>query len=173
MSEVPLYHDASVCTGQQTRVRCFHPAPLCITRVFSMGIGAVLCRNWISDAARAQIFQRLGFYCRTTSASTAPCTSRRMCCPTHCASYCALCQPQIVHDATAFEAWSKEPSLSSDDLFQETSARYRAVEPSSGPIVIPRRARPGLAGLRPHTVSILDRTGYGTYNLFEQVIRRP
>ena len=24
--------------------------------------------------------QRLVFYCRTTSASTAPCTSRRMCC---------------------------------------------------------------------------------------------
>ena len=28
------------------------------------------------------------FYCRSTSASTAPCTSRRMCCPAHCASYC-------------------------------------------------------------------------------------
>ena len=36
--------------------------------------------------------QRLVFYCRTTSASTAPCTSRRLCCPTHCASYGALCQ---------------------------------------------------------------------------------
>jgi len=33
----------------------------------------------------------------------------------------------------------------------ETSARYRAVEPSSGSNVIPRRARPGLAGLRPHS----------------------
>jgi hypothetical protein len=29
--------------------------------------------------------------------------------------------------------------------------RYRAVEPSSGSNVIPRRARPGLSGLRPHT----------------------
>ena len=28
--------------------------------------------------------ERLVFYCRTTSASTAPCTSRRMCCLTHC-----------------------------------------------------------------------------------------
>ena len=28
----------------------------------------------------------------------------------------------------------------------------RAVEPSSGSNVIPRRARPGLAGLRPHAV---------------------
>ena len=32
-----------------------------------------------------------------------------------------------------------------------TSARYRAVEPSSGSNVIPRRARPGLAGLGPHS----------------------
>ena len=37
-------------------------------------------------------------------------------------------------------------------VFQETSARYRAVEPSSGSNVIPRRARPGLAGLRPHNI---------------------
>ena len=31
------------------------------------------------------------------------------------------------------------------------SFRHRAVEPSSGSNVIPRRARPGLAGLRPFT----------------------
>ena len=31
-----------------------------------------------------------------------------------------------------------------------TEFRYRAVEPSSGSNVIPGRARPGLAGLRPH-----------------------
>ena len=42
-------------------------------------------------------------------------------------------------------------TLSSDDVFQQTSARYRAVEPSSGSNVISRRARPGLAVLRPHT----------------------
>ena len=34
--------------------------------------------------------QRLVCYCKTTSASTAPCTSRRTCCPTHFAKYCAL-----------------------------------------------------------------------------------
>jgi len=45
--------------------------------------------------------ERLVFYCRTTSASTAPCTSRRMCCPTHCASYCAPCQPHL----RAFSGW--------------------------------------------------------------------
>ena len=35
---------------------------------------------------------RLVFYCRTTSTSTAPCTSRRTCFPTHGASRCAPCQ---------------------------------------------------------------------------------
>ena len=35
------------------------------------------------------------FYWRTTSASTAPCTARRICCPTHCASYCAPRQPLV------------------------------------------------------------------------------
>ena len=34
---------------------------------------------------------------------------------------------------------------------EETSAGYREVEPSGGSNVIPRQARPGLAGLRPHT----------------------
>ena len=34
--------------------------------------------------------------------------------------------------------------------FQVTSARYGAVEPSSGSNVILRQARPGLAGLGPH-----------------------
>ena len=41
--------------------------------------------------------------------------------------------------------------MSFDDVFRETSARYGTVEPSSGSDVIPRPARPGLAGLRPHT----------------------
>ena len=38
---------------------------------------------------------RLVFYCRTITASTAPNTSKRMCCPTHCASHCAPCQPLL------------------------------------------------------------------------------
>ena len=41
-----------------------------------------------------------------------------------------------------------------------SSARYRAVEPSSGSSVIPRRARPGLAGLWPHTPHDVIVTGY-------------
>jgi len=48
----------------------------------------------------------LVFYCRTTSASTAPCTSRSMCCPTHCASYCAPCLPLL----RAFFGWIRSPS---------------------------------------------------------------
>ena len=40
------------------------------------------------------VLQRLVSYCRTTSASTAPCTSRRRCCLTHCAGYCAPCLMQ-------------------------------------------------------------------------------
>jgi len=45
--------------------------------------------------------ERFVLHCRTTGASTAPCTSRRMCCPTHCASYCAPCQPHL----RAFPGW--------------------------------------------------------------------
>jgi len=44
--------------------------------------------------------------------------------------------------------------LSSDDAFQETSAQYGAVEPSSGSNVILRRACPGLVGRRPHSVTL-------------------
>ena len=39
--------------------------------------------------------------------------------------------------------------LDSDECIQETFARYRAMEPSNGSNVIPKRARPGLAGLGP------------------------
>jgi len=38
--------------------------------------------------------QRLVFDCRTISASTAPCISRRRCCPAHCASYSSADQPR-------------------------------------------------------------------------------
>ena len=45
------------------------------------------------------------FYCRTISASTVSCTSRRMCCFTHCAVYCVLCQPLL----RAFSGWIQSP----------------------------------------------------------------
>ena len=45
--------------------------------------------------------ERLVFYCRTTGAGTAPCTSRRMCCPTYCASCCTPCQSLL----RAFFGW--------------------------------------------------------------------
>ena len=57
----------------------------------------------------------------------------------------------FLHDACPLSPRRALPRLTSDDVFQETSARYRAVEPSSGSNVIPRRARPGLAGLRPYS----------------------
>ena len=46
-------------------------------------------------------------------------------------------------------------------MVQETAARYRAVEPGSGSNVIPRRARPGLAGLRPPTRQVEARQEEG------------
>ena len=64
------------------------------------GMGAPMrapCR--LSQAAR------LVFHCRTTSASTAPCSSSRMCCPAHCAVYCAPCQPLLL----AFSGWIQSP----------------------------------------------------------------
>ena len=48
-----------------------------------------------AEGSELPVLKRLVLYCRTTSASTAPCTPRGMCCPTHCASYCALCQPLL------------------------------------------------------------------------------
>ena len=44
--------------------------------------------------------------------------------------------------------------LRPDDVSQEKSSRYREMEPSSGSNLIPRRARPGLADLRPHTRAV-------------------
>ena len=45
-----------------------------------------------ASARKARGAEKLVCYRRTTSASTAPRTSRRMCCP-HCAGYCAPCRP--------------------------------------------------------------------------------
>ena len=42
------------------------------------------------------VIQRLVFCCRTTSASTAPCASRRMCCPAHRVNNCAQCEPLLL-----------------------------------------------------------------------------
>ena len=51
------------------------------------------------------VWQRLVFHCRTISASTAPCAFRRICCSTHCASYCAPCQPLL----RVFSGWTQYP----------------------------------------------------------------
>ena len=60
--------------------------------------------------------------------------------------------PEALNLLAPLQAVAGLLGLSSDDVFQETSARFRAVEPSSGSNVIPRRARPGLAGLVPQRV---------------------
>jgi len=50
---------------------------------------------WGTPREPLSLPQRLISYCRTASASTAPCKSRRMCCPTCCANFCAPCQPLL------------------------------------------------------------------------------
>ena len=62
-------------------------------------------REVIHGTRHGQISERLVFYCWKNSASTAPCTSRRMCCPAHCASHCAPCQPLL----RAFSGWLRSP----------------------------------------------------------------
>ena len=67
-------------------------------------------RIWVLGARRCvspveAVCKRLVFHCRTTSASTAPFASRRMCCPTHCASDCAPCQPLL----REFSGWNRSP----------------------------------------------------------------
>ena len=59
--------------------------------------------------AHNHLHQRLVFHCRTTSASTAPCTSRRMCChPGGCAALRIVLV--IVHCALrAFSGWIRSP----------------------------------------------------------------
>jgi len=64
-----------------------------------------LCNYCRGATSAVYALQRLAFYCRTTSASTAPCTSSRMCCPTHCDSYFAPCQPLL----RAFSEWIRSP----------------------------------------------------------------
>jgi len=61
--------------------------------------------TWLCSSMWPSSSDRFVFYCRTTSASIAPGTSRRTCCPTHCASYCALCQPLL----RAFSGWIRSP----------------------------------------------------------------
>ena len=63
-----------------------------------------------------------------------------------------LCQQQQSTDASRFHREKlTAASLCSDDVF-----RCRAVEPSSVSNVILRRARPGLAGLRLHSLAVLE-----------------
>ena len=64
-----------------------------------------------------QTLKRLVSHCRTTSARSAPCTSRRVCCLTYCASYCAPCQPLL----RAFSGWIRSPPLTQNFFFSSSS----------------------------------------------------
>ena len=71
--------------------------------------------------------ERLVFHCRTTSASAAPCTSRRMSCLTHCASYGAPCQPLL----REFSGWirSEPPTKRCHAVLgQSTISKFEAME---------------------------------------------
>ena len=67
----PLPHISHPCTAQNrtrtSQLTLFCPPPLC----------------WPLARGEPIHPQRSVFYCRATSASTAPCTSMRMCCPAH------------------------------------------------------------------------------------------
>ena len=88
---------AGSCSAHQTRQACTpHSSshPLCgktrgLPRVWDGRLGA----------------ERLVFHCWATSATTATCTSRKMCCLPHCACYHALCQPML----RAFFRWIRSP----------------------------------------------------------------
>ena len=60
---------------------------------FAGALDLVAAAAWSSRRAARPPVRRLVFYCRATSASTAP--SRRMCCPTQCASYLDLCGASV------------------------------------------------------------------------------
>ena len=81
--------------------------------------------------------QRLVLYCRTTSANTAPCTSRRVCCPTHCASYCAV-------DHAACARTGYDPHIETRTLSIRTSPSTRA----------PSRLHPRTSTLTPQPPTI-------------------
>ena len=59
---------------------------------------------FVSSIKNTGRFQRLVIHYRTTSASAAPGASRRMCCPTHCASSCAPCQPLLRESSGRFQS---------------------------------------------------------------------
>ena len=66
--------------------------------------------------------ERLVFYCRTTSASTAPCTSRRMCCPTYCASCCARVSRSCEHFPDGFDLHLLQAALNMPHRWSDRSA---------------------------------------------------
>ena len=84
--------------AQRLATSCFYSLPLLC------GLGRV-CRTGGRRRGTQNPEERLIYYCRTISASTAPCTSRRMCRPTHCNSHYSPCQPLL----RALFGWIRPP----------------------------------------------------------------
>ena len=68
-------------------------------RMIGRGSGTA-AQSCVCDGA-CMASRELVFHCQTTSVRTAPCTSRRMYCPTHCAGWSSPCQPLL----RAFSGW--------------------------------------------------------------------
>ena len=66
---------------------------------------------------------------------------------------------QLGQAEPASGSWNTSSELSACVCADDRGAAYRAVVPSSGCNVIPRRARPGLAGLRPPTLGVMAAKG--------------
>ena len=96
------------CPWRASRMGCCSPSSPCNAACQSGPLSAVHFsrHKWPGglvnqDSGR---LQRVVFHCPTTGTSTAPCTPRRTCCPTHCATYCDPCQ-------TLLRAFSKIPQI--------------------------------------------------------------
>ena len=99
--------------------------------------------------------ERLVFHCRTTGASTPPCTSRRMCWPMHCDSYCVPCQPLL----RAFPGWIRSPPPTRTHILvtkhlSPKSCTHPASKssiqlPSKSTIQLPSKSKQGPEGVSP------------------------
>ena len=66
----------------------------------------------------------IGILLPSNQRKTAPCTSRRMCCPAHCASYCAPCQTLL----RSFSGLNRSPPPTCDGIREKGRDREMARE---------------------------------------------
>ena len=124
-------------------------------------------------------FQRLVFHCGTTSASTEPCTSRRMCCLTHCSSNCAACQPLLRALSGRIPSPRPTPPLKTLWRSAEEKARFSQSSPSSsqlsglelGDAKVYAPAIRALLGTASHFYGVVKLTHATKYDTHDQVER--